>query len=640
MLDMFLFESEQLLEQLEHIILDSEQSGAFEQQAVNEIFRIMHTIKGSAAVMEFEHMSKLAHAIEDLFHYIREDLTKPLDFTALSDIMLRSIDYFKAELAKIKASEEPDGNANELMSDIQQLLDELKGSPRNKRLLQASIQFEEGCQMENIRAYNVVHQLQEIAEVVEYEPSDIADNPDTADIIVKEGFKVRFRTDRTDEEIHQLLSTMAYMQDFVLSEWEDIQTLAIEESTATEAAESIADLTANTSFNAPRTQQTMISVNVNKLDELMDLIGELVISEAMVTQNPDLEGLELDNFIKSARQHRKIINELQDAAMSIRMVPLSMIFQRMNRIVRDMGRKLNKEVKLTIIGEETEVDKNIIEHLSDPLMHLIRNSIDHGLETAEERIANGKPSIGQVTLEAKNSGGDVLIQIKDDGRGLNRAKIYQKARENGLVNRPEEELSDREIFSYIFLPGFSTNESVTEYSGRGVGMDVVSQNINTIGGTISVDSEPNVGTVFTIKIPLTLAIVDGMNVRVGKAIYTLPINSIKESFKIRREDIIGDSEDNEMIMIRGSAYSILRLHRLYNVDTQVTDLTEGIIIIVEHDGRECCLFVDELVGQQQVVVKAMPDYIKKFKQARGLAGCTLLGDGSISLILDVGNLLA
>lgn len=384
--------------------------------------------------------------------------------------------------------------------------------------------------------------------------------------------------------------------------------------------------------------QSIISVNVSKLDKLMDLVGELVISEAMVIQNPDLSGLVLDNFYKAARQHRKIINELQDIAMSIRMVPLSATFHKMDRIIRDMSKKLNKEVILKIIGEETEVDKNIIEHISDPIMHLIRNSIDHGLEPAEERISRGKPETGTITLEAGNAGGDVLITVKDDGRGLDRDKILSRAREKGLINRPENELLDKEIYSYVFLPGFSTREKATEFSGRGVGMDVVTKNIGAVGGTVSIDSKPGEGTVISLKIPLTLAIMDGMTISVGKSKYTIPIISIRESFKPKEDDLFTDPDGNKMIRIRGDFYSIVRLHELFNVKTDITKISDGIIVMVENGSRGLCIFADTLIGEHQVVVKALPEYIKSFKKAKGLAGCTLLGDGSISLILDIAGL--
>ena len=322
--------------------------------------------------------------------------------------------------------------------------------------------------------------------------------------------------------------------------------------------------------------------------------------------------------------------------MSIRMVPLSMTFQKMKRIVRDMGKKLNKSVELEIIGEETEVDKNIIERISDPLIHLIRNSIDHGIEEVEERKAKGKPPVGKLVLEAKNAGGDVWVIVRDDGRGLKKERILKKAQKNGLIYKPEDELTDSEIYSFIFMPGFSTNEGVTEFSGRGVGMDIVTKNISMVGGTISVDSMPERGTTFVIRFPLTLAIINGMAVGVGESRFTIPTISIKESFRISNEMIIEDNKGNETIMVRGEAYPILRLHRFYNINTKVTDLKEGIAVMVENDSRVLCLFADQLLGEQQVVVKALPKYIKKVK---GIGGCTLLADGSISLILNIADMI-
>jgi two-component system chemotaxis sensor kinase CheA len=307
--------------------------------------------------------------------------------------------------------------------------------------------------------------------------------------------------------------------------------------------------------------------------------------------------------------------------------------------VRDMCKRLGKEVELKIIGEETEVDKNVIEHISDPLIHLVRNALDHGIESPAERLAKGKPETGTITLEAKNAGSDVLVIVKDDGKGLNKENIIKKAKENGLLYKSQEEMSDNEIYNLIFLPGFSTNEGVTEFSGRGVGMDVVIKNIETIGGAVSVGSIPDMGSTITMKIPLTLAIIDGMNTKVGSSCYTIPTTNIRESFNPNENDIFTDPEDNEMIMVRGKCYPVLRLHELFKVNTDITSFSDGIIIMAEQDDKTICIFVDELLGQQQVVVKALPEYIRGFKKTKALAGCTLLGDGSISLILDIAGLV-
>jgi two-component system chemotaxis sensor kinase CheA len=365
-------------------------------------------------------------------------------------------------------------------------------------------------------------------------------------------------------------------------------------------------------------------------------MGELVISQAMVIQNPELEKLVLDSFNKASRQLQKVTNEMQDAIMSIRMVPLAITFQKMHRIVRDMGKKLGKEVNLEIIGEETEVDKNIIEHLSDPLIHLIRNAMDHGIEPTEERVNKGKSPIGKITLEAKNEGGYVWIIIRDDGKGLDKENILQKAKQQGLLKETENELTDREIYSYIFTAGFSTKQEATEFSGRGVGMDVVHKNIEEIGGTVQVNSLLGIGTTISIKIPLTLAIIDGMTVRVGKSIFVIPITAIKESFKVQESTVIRDETNNsEMIMFRGNCCSVVRLHEFFKVQPDTADLEEGIIVAVENESRVMCLFADEILGAQQVVVKAIPKYVKK---VRGISGCTVMGDGKVSLIIDVSGL--
>jgi len=681
MLDMFIFETRQLLEQLEQIIINSEKTSFYGQDEIDEIFRIMHTIKGSSAMMLFNNISTLAHAVEDLFYFLREEKPLDMDCSRLCDIVLESVDFIKAEMQKIENGQSPDGDASSIIENIKSFLTTLKelnytadssgvkeqsvtdgeisencisrsktAMSSEKRSFKAVIYFEEGCEMENIRAFAIIHNLKDIIEEVYYVPADIIDNDNSVEIIRREGFQIWFKTNRSFEEMYNFFSQTIFLKDLELVELNNNEEFNrfTSNQIVPEGSSSVKipqtdkeweekDLKRDTRLVS--SHQSIISVNVQKLDKLMDLVGELVISEAMITQNPDLAGLTLDNFQKAARQHRKIINELQDIAMSIRMVPLSTTFQKMNRIVRDMSKKLSKEVRLEIIGEETEVDKNIIEHISDPLMHLIRNAIDHGIESAEERKTKGKPEAGTVTLEAKNAGGDVLIIVKDDGRGLNKEKILKKARENGLVNRPESELTGKEIYSYIFLPGFSTKDKVTEFSGRGVGMDVVTKNIGAVGGTVSVDSVSGEGTVITLKIPLTLAIMDGMTIRVGKSTYTVPIINIRESFKAGESDVITDPDGNEMIMIRGECYPILRLHELYKVRTEITNIPDGIMVMVENQDKGLSIFADELIGEQQVVVKALPKYIRNIKKVRGLAGCTLLGDGSISLILDIADLL-
>ncbi|MCK9443395.1 MAG: chemotaxis protein CheA [Tissierellaceae bacterium] len=673
MLEMYIFETTQLIEQLENIILEVEKTNAQDEDYVNEIFRIMHTIKGSSAMMLFDSISNLAHSIEDLFYFIRDQKPTNINNSNLCDLIFEAIDFIKVELAKLKSGDKPDEDSSQLALKIKEFLLVLKEDnpdtgdiirPKSEAKKQyyiapdlkretsatkyyfANIKFEKGCDMENIRAYTVINNLKNVSEDLINIPEDIIED-DKADYIKVNGFDVYIKSKSGEKEIIELLNKTPFLENIDFrnienGEGEELfkkpDTIVLEKEIKYPKVETQEEK-AEEKVSAPsHSAQNVISVSVPKLDQLMDLVGEMVIAEAMVTQNPDLEDLELENFSKSARQLRKITNELQDIVMSIRMVPLSTTFLKMYRIVRDISKKQKKEVELQLIGEETEVDKNIIEHIGDPLMHLIRNAVDHGIEDGDTREAKGKNRAGKITLEAKNVGSDVLILIKDDGKGLNRDKLIEKGIEKGLIDKDPEELSDKEVYNLILNPGFSTKENVTEFSGRGVGMDVVVKNLEEIGGSIVVDSAEDKGTVITLKIPLTLAIIDGMNVRVGTSRYTIPIMNVKESFRPVKEQLIKDPDGNEMIMLRGRSHTIYRLHQLYNVETEIKDLTEGILVVVEQNERTSCILVDELLGQQPVVVKALPNYIKSTKNIKGLGGCTLLGDGSISLILDVNGI--
>jgi two-component system chemotaxis sensor kinase CheA len=383
-------------------------------------------------------------------------------------------------------------------------------------------------------------------------------------------------------------------------------------------------------------QQQVIRVDIEKLDKLLDLVGELVIAEAMVANDQDIRGLNLDRFEKSVLRLDKITREIQEVAMSMRMIPLAGTFRKMMRLVRDLANKADKKVELHVIGEETEVDKTIIEQISDPLVHLIRNAVDHGLESPEERRLTGKPETGRITVEAKHSAGEVWIIVEDDGRGLNRERILSKGVERGLVKGEDRELKDEEVWQLVFEPGFSTSEQVSSISGRGVGMDVVKRNIEKLRGRVDVRSKEGAGSVFAIRIPLTLAIIEGLVVRVGMNRYTIPISSVKESFQPRAEQITSMPDGQEVVKIRGDLLPVIRLHELYRAPQAFGRLTDGILIVVESNQEKYCLFVDELVGQQQIVIKGLSTY---FGRVRGVSGCAILGDGDISMILDIDDLI-
>lgn len=388
---------------------------------------------------------------------------------------------------------------------------------------------------------------------------------------------------------------------------------------------------------ASRAVRQDIRVDLQKLDSLINLVGELVIAETMVTRSPAVIDIDDENYLRSTHQLRRICDDLQDIAMSVRMIPLSGVFRKMIRLVHDLSNKAHKKLRLNIVGEETEVDKTVIEQIGDPLVHIVRNSCDHGIEPPEERVAAGKPETGTVTVEGRHEGGEVWIIVKDDGRGLRREKILAKGIERGLVQGDGRDLPDERVFRLIFEPGFSTADSITDISGRGVGMDVVKKNIEKLNGRVDVRSTPGHGTTIILRIPLTLAIIDGMLVRVGNTKYTIPVLSIRESLRPDRKRITITPDRREVLRLRDELIPVVRIHEVFNKSCESTNLEEGILVIAEDAGASVALFVDEIVGQQQTVIKGLSEYIGK---ARGCSGCTILGDGSVSLILDIGTLVS
>ena len=698
MVEVFIFETRQFLDQLEQISMGSEGNGGFSEDDVNEIFRAMHTIKGSAAMMMFEEISTLAHSVEDIFYYIRELHPKQVDTTAITDIVLNAVDFMRIEMDSLDAGNNPSMSSKELRDYTKNFLRNMKlangddpdidlrkaknaqkkqpapkqyyigaakpeptvaeaaitGVTGSKHVYYACIHFEQGCEMEEVRAFGVINNLKDKVDEVHHLPDKILEDDNAAEIIRNEGFRIWFTTDMENSEAKHELDQTIFMEKLDFQEldstaeceyWPSAMAVAVQ---AAESSEPIkppmpevfrpeiaeAPKPARKQPSGGGTESQMITVRVDKLDKLMDLVGELVIAEAMVTQNPDIAGLELDNFQKAARQLHKINGELQDSVMALRMVPLEGTFKKMNRIVRDMTKKLGKKARLVLEGEYTEVDKNINEHISDPLMHIVRNSVDHGIEMPDVRVANGKPEIGTVVLSAENAGGEVVLKIQDDGGGLNKEKILDRARKNGILTKPEEELTDQEIYSFIFAPGFSTKEKVTEFSGRGVGMDVVVSNIKSLGGQVTVDSVYGQGSTTIIKIPLTLAIIEGMSVGVGKSCFSIPISYINRSFRPDAGQIFRDPDGTEMIMVEGKCVPVVRLNQVYGIDNAIEDETNGIILILEAGDQKYAVVADKLLGVQEIVVKPVPKYIQKVMKTTGISGCTLLGDGSISLILD------
>ena len=379
-----------------------------------------------------------------------------------------------------------------------------------------------------------------------------------------------------------------------------------------------------------------IRVSVEKIDELMNTVGELVITQAMLNQlGSTFEGPAAEKLRAGLAQLERNTRELQESVMRVRMLPITFVFSRFPRMVRDLAQRLGKQIELKLTGEQTELDKTVLEKIGDPLVHLVRNSIDHGIETPETRIAAGKPAFGTVHLDACHRGGNIAVEVSDDGQGLDKERILAKAKARNLIG-PNDQLTDEQIHDLIFLPGFSTAEKTTDVSGRGVGMDVVRRNVKELGGKIELRTERGKGSRFIITLPLTLAIVDGQSVAVGTETYIVPLISIVESMQLKTSNVTRLSGRGEVFSFRGDYLPIIRLHELYGIEPRAQHLQEGLIVVAEGDGRRVGLFVDDLLGQQQVVIKSLE---ANYGHVEGVSGATILGDGSVALILDVPGII-
>lgn len=702
MLDMYLFENGQLLERLQEIVLEQKDEDCFDDDSINEIFRIMHTIKGSSGVMMFDDVTKISHKLEDVFFYLRESKPENVPHIELVEHVLQVADFITGELDKLQNGESADGQSGELVAEIDKFLEAIKNSDGEKDKVIAEnvheepeqfyiapmatsashffkiyLTFEQDVQLVNVHAYKTVYSLKEIAEDLLHYPEDLISDANSEKEILENGFKILLQAQCSEADIREIVKEGYELKKVDICECSAREfgqgfdsfgsEIRIDLESSVEEIEAKADAKAEQKpeqkaaapgdfvieskepgkgkklvKDKPKKQEkaAFISVDVHKMDMLMDLIGELVIAESVVLQNSDLKvpGLKLDNFHKAAKQMTKISTDLQNVIMSMRMVALTNTFQKMNRIVFDVSRKLGKDIEFEMVGEHTEVDKNIIEHISDPLMHLVRNSVDHGIEMPEERAKTGKTEKGKVTLSAKTESGKVWITVQDNGKGLNREKILAKARKQGILDyaKPDNAYTDKEVYQFITLPGFSTNEKVTEYSGRGVGMDVVVSNLQSIGGSLEIESTPGQGSQMIMKIPLTLAIIDGIVMGVGKSSFVIETGVVKEFINLRENRLFKEPTGEELVMIRGECYPVLRVGERYQIHGYDPEKTDGMLVLVEVEKKTMCLLVDRLVGKQEIVVKPIPDYIKK---VQGLSGCTQLGDGSIALILDAVGLM-
>lgn len=670
-------EADELLAQMEQLLLELD-VGAPDIEQLNAIFRAAHSIKGGAATFGcFNQLAGTTHLLENLLDAIRRG--EMALRTDMIDIFLETKDVLKSQLDAYRASEEPDEAVFERICAV---LRQLALEHKDPAAAAAAPTPAPAAAPAPV-APPPVQAAPEPAPVVEAAPAAEA-----------AGLPLRVRiTKVSDKDAESLLEEMGNLGQVkaserangVLTVWvdstctpDDIEAVccfivdadqlniareaapvadaapapvvaaapvaatpeaapaaaapAVAESAA--AAEAISQAARTSRAAAPAhvdKESTSIRVGVEKVDQVINLVGELVITQAMLAQTAStLDPVLHDRLLNGMEQLERNARDLQEAVMSIRMMPMDYVFSRFPRLVRDIAGKMGKQIELQTYGRATELDKSLIERIIDPLTHLVRNSLDHGIETPEKRVAAGKDPVGQLVLSAQHNGGNIVIEVSDDGAGLNREKILKKAMAQGLpVN---ENSPDDEIWQLIFAPGFSTAEKVTDISGRGVGMDVVRRNIQDMGGHVQLSCEPGNGTTTRIVLPLTLAILDGMSVRVGEETFILPLNHVTESLQPTNDQIYSVAGNERVMHVRGEYLPLVEMHRVFSVSEAQTDPTQAIAVIMQAEDRRFALLVDHLIGQHQVVVKNLES---NYRKVPGISAATILGDGSVALIVDV-----
>jgi len=648
----FLSEVLDHLEDAESNILSIDED-ATDYEVINAIFRSIHSIKGSAGFLGLTDMQGLSHELEALLDKARKG---EISITQeIIDISLSAIDALRKlrDNLAIKVDKElgKSTDADEQPINIQPYVDKI-----------TAILSEEAKPNETVPEPQGSVNQEQADDFWDKEGAEPSEEGFLGEILLDEGTITQEQLDKALEDGNKKIGEIL-VEDGVttpekiekaLTEQKPIGEILAEKGVITEpqldnalkqqgkkVGERLVESGATTpesidtaleSQQAQRSvklQSRTVKVDTGKLDNLFDLVGELVIANTLIVG--EMKSVNNNGTSKNLSQLTKITKDIQDQVMSMRMVTLKQTFQKMSRLVRDVSQRSGKKVKFEISGEETELDKNVIEEIADPLVHILRNSVDHGIESEEDRITKGKPNEGTVSLSAFHRGGSIIIEIKDDGKGLQKERILKKAIDKGLVSN-QASMTDNQIYNLIFAPGLSTADKVTNISGRGVGMDVVKKNIEKLRGKVDVTSQEGVGSTFTIKLPLTLAIIDGIVVNVGDTKYIIPTVSIEESLQPKEEEISTVKNQGEVVNIRGNLLSLVRLHKLYNINTTKTVPWESIVVVVEGAEGKYGVLVDELLGQQQVVIKSLGD---RFKNVKGISGSAILGDGKVGLILDV-----
>lgn len=628
MLDIYLLETSQLAEQADEILLNAEKQKRLTREDINGIFRVMHTIKSSSAMMRLSGLSALAHRLEDIFDLLREDPAKIGQFDQEGfDLMFDVTGFIKAELHAMRGENYYPADAEIFDSGIQLLLGKLK---EQKRYI-VNIRFEKDCKMENIRAYMVVRQIKGLCSELETFPQNMETDVRTAEYIRQNGCYISFVSANPQEVLDKLKDAL-FVESCGLTDAMP-QTLKEESETMSAFVPSEGDF---------------IRVRAERLDRLQNLTGELMIAASS-------HALETDRSHRDAisRQMNQLLKELEELVISIRMVPFTGMIPQINRAVRDICKKEKKEVSFTVSGEDCEIDKQIADHLLDPLLHLIRNAVDHGIETPEERLEAHKKRAGNIHLNFLNASGEIQITISDDGRGMDLETIYEKAKQKNLCNRKREEYSAEELLELCLLPGFSTRETANEFSGRGVGLDVVRQMAEQFGGHIHVKSKVGEGSQFIMHLPLTLTIIDSIRFHAGDYCFALPSHQVIHFFTYPPTEGSLISHDGQEYWLWEKRYlPVLFLDQLYHIgDCENGDTCENrarhsadqetkIMIHIKGSVHEAALVVEQIDAQESLVEKPLPAILgSHYKQYTGISGCSLLGDGSICMQMDAEDLI-
>jgi two-component system chemotaxis sensor kinase CheA len=675
--DAFFDESFEALDTMEASLLKLN-VGAPEPELINTIFRVAHSIKGGSATFGFSDVASFTHTCETLLDELRGNRMQVS--RAITDLLLRSVDVMRDMLRAVQHKVPVDAQrVADLQFDLElSILQKnqaaaatvvtapvvatpvvapvAQSSPASSAAHRWRIMFRPYPQL-LVHGNDPLRMLRELAEIGDL--SVVADShalPSLADLEPSScylSWKLTVETDATREVIDQVFDWAEGDCELKIHDerapgdgapLEKTAVASVEPKAAGETSAQRPPLQAVSGgveqSDGPKQQGlgdgSSIRVSTEKIDELMNTVGELVITQSMLSQlGTKVSGAVAEQLRSGLVQLERNMRELQESVMRVRMLPISFVFSRFPRMVRDLSGRLNKQVDLKMSGEQTELDKTVLEKIGDPLVHLVRNSVDHGIEMPDVRTAAGKSPNGTVFLEAYHKGGNITVEVGDDGGGLNKDKILSKARSRGLIG-PNDTLSDDAIHELIFLAGFSTAEQTTDISGRGVGMDVVRRNIKELGGTIEVRSQLGKGSRFVITLPLTLAIVDGQSVSVGDETYIVPLITIIESLQLKAGMVNRVAGQGEVFWFRDGYLPIVRLHEVFGTRPRATQLHEGLIMVVEGEGRRVGLFVDDLLGQQQVVIKSLET---NFRRVEGVSGATILGDGQVALILDVAGLI-